>query len=162
MKTLYIVRHAKAEQGGFDTKDFDRKLNERGEDDAKKMGKRLANMKVKPDSLVSSPAKRALSTARIIAKQLDIDKNTIVEEHSIYEANTATLLLLIKKTNDKVSSLMIFGHNPGFTDLAQELCAEAPDAMPTAGIVAISFESDSWKKVETRKGKLVFFEWPKK
>ena len=79
MKTLYIVRHAKAIVRGTGIPDFDRSLAERGIKDARKMSKRQAKAGAEPQLLISSPAKRAIETARIFAKRLDYPKKAIVQ-----------------------------------------------------------------------------------
>ncbi|MCC6685100.1 MAG: histidine phosphatase family protein, partial [Bacteroidia bacterium] len=80
MKQLVLVRHAKSDWANPELKDFDRPLNERGKQNAPEMGKRLASKKWPVDLIVSSPAKRALKTARLLAKEIhyatdDIDQN---------------------------------------------------------------------------------------
>ena len=71
MKTLFLVRHAKSSRDDTAMPDKDRPLNDRGKRDAPKMGERLAKRDVKPNLILSSPARRALKTAEIIAKKLD-------------------------------------------------------------------------------------------
>src|SRR6266487_3467541 len=71
MKTLFLIRHAKSSWDDTALPDKDRPLGDRGRRDAPKMGKRLAKRDVKPDLILSSPARRALTTAEIIAKKLE-------------------------------------------------------------------------------------------
>ena len=71
MKTLFLIRHAKSSWDDTALPDKDRPLADRGRRDAPKMGKRLAKRDVKPDLILSSPARRALTTAEIVAKKLD-------------------------------------------------------------------------------------------
>jgi len=111
------------------------------------------------EKIVSSPAKRAITTAKIFAKLLKINENEIQLEENIYEASLKMLLATIHQFDDAVSSLMLFGHNPGLTSLANYFGA-AIDNLPTCAIVSFEFETDSWSEVE--KGKLLFYEYPKK
>ena len=67
MKRLVLIRHAKSSWKNPGLRDFDRPLNKRGKADAPEMGRRLAQRSLMPDRLLSSPAKRAIRTAEIIA-----------------------------------------------------------------------------------------------
>ena len=162
MKTLYLVRHAKSSWDYHDLSDFERPLNGRGKASAPFMGKVLKKMGVKPGLIVSSPANRAITTASIIARELDYSSDAIQTRFSIYEAGISELLDVVNETNDEFDSLMLFGHNPGFTFLAERLSNTMIDNMPTCGVAAISFKTEKWSEVEAGSGKLVFFDYPKK
>jgi phosphohistidine phosphatase len=161
MKTLYIVRHAKSSWADMSLSDFDRPLNERGERDAPRMGKRLKEKRVVPDLMLSSPAKRALATCRKISTVLGYAEEKIVTDKKLYHADEDTLLSVIRLTNDKHDVVLLFGHNPGLTDFANELATTNIDNIPTCGIVACKFQIDSWKEVDWGKGQLLFFDFPK-
>jgi len=88
VKTLFLVRHAKSSRNEPALQDKDRPLNNRGKRDAPKMGKRLAKREVTPDLILSSPAKRALKTAQLIAKKLDYKLQDIVVDERLYARRT--------------------------------------------------------------------------
>ncbi|WP_316827740.1 histidine phosphatase family protein [Pedobacter miscanthi] len=158
-KQLLLIRHGKSDWGNLDLKDFDRPLNKRGKENAPEMAERLINRGFKIDQIVSSPAKRAKSTAKYFAEAYNIGQ--IRFEESIYEANTSTLLKVVNGLNDSADKVVMFGHNPGFTDFANELCDAGIYNIPTAGMVLISFPFDSWQMVSKGTGELVFFDYPK-
>ncbi|WP_231423947.1 MULTISPECIES: histidine phosphatase family protein [Pedobacter] len=158
-KHLLLVRHGKSDWGNLDLKDFDRPLNKRGKENAPEMAERLINRGFNFDLIVSSPAKRAKSTAKFFAEAYQV--NEIKYEESIYEANTITLLKVINGFDDAADTVIMFGHNPGFTDLANELSNADIYNIPTAGMVLISFPYDSWRIVSKGTGDLVFFDYPK-
>lgn len=158
-KQLLLVRHGKSDWGNLDLKDFDRPLNKRGKENAPEMAERLVNKGFKPDLLVSSPAKRAKSTAKYFAEAYCFEQ--IQYENTIYEANTTALLKVVNDLNDSADKVLMFGHNPGFTDFANELCNADIYNIPTAGMVLISFPFDSWQLVSRGTGDLVFFDYPK-
>ena len=162
MKTLYIVRHAKSSWKEQGLTDFERPLNQRGLHDAPFMGKLMADKKEVPDLILSSPANRAISTAKIFRSQLHLDKKTIVEEEIIYEAGLGNLIKIINNLSETYNSVMLFGHNPGLTYLANYLGDKSIDNIPTCGIVKITFDINSWDEVSDGSGKIVFFEYPKK
>lgn len=163
MKTLYIIRHAKSSWGDPTADDSKRRLNERGKRDAPRMGKRLKEKKIYPDLMLSSPAKRALSTANRIAGVLKYPKEKIKTDSKLYHADDDNILSVIQNINDKHNLVFLFGHNPGLTDFVNAI-AEVEvniDNVPTCGVVAFSLQVDSWKNVSWKSGKLLFFDYPK-
>ncbi len=161
MKRLYLIRHAKSSWKHQDLDDFDRPLNNRGKRDAPNMGKRLKEQNAAPDLLLSSPANRALTTAETIAGEIGYPIENIEADEDIYLAGVTTLLTVIKNITNDHHTVFLFGHNPGFTELANALANIRIDNVPTCGIVCIDFEIASWKQVGVGKGTLVSFEYPK-
>lgn len=159
MKQLLLVRHGKSDWGNPDLKDFDRPLNKRGKENAPEMAERLIKRGFHFDLMVSSLAKRAKSTAKFFAEAYQID--AIQYEESIYEANTNALLKVVNSLNDNADTVIMFGHNPGFTDLVNELSDANIYNIPTAGMVLMSFPFYSWQMVSRGTGELVFFDYPK-
>jgi phosphohistidine phosphatase len=156
MKRVIIVRHAKAVPYGYDD-DFTRDLTDRGVNDAQRIGKELKNLGIKPDTMISSPANRALQTARIFAENLGFDKKQIIEFENIYYGlTTSEFLKLIKELPEKANTVFFFGHNPSFEYFVNNLSEQFYGDMPTCSTVAIDFNVDSWKKVEARTGKKAF------
>lgn len=163
MKTLYLMRHAKSSWEDFSLPDFDRPLNKRGKRDAPFMGKKLYNRTIFPDLILSSSAKRAKITAKIVANELgNYTKENLQFTDTIYDADTENLIEIISQQDDKLGSLLLFGHNPSFTALANQLSDYHIYNIPTSGIVGISFKINSWKKIAAKKGKMLFFDYPKR
>jgi phosphohistidine phosphatase len=146
MKTLFLIRHAKSSWDDTALPDKDRPLNDRGRRDAPKMGKRLAKRDVKPNLILSSPARRALTTAEIIAKKLDYKRKDIVVEDRLYSGAVHDLLNVIQKLSDKLERVMLFGHNPELTELAHRLSSEITH-MPTCAIAEFMFSAKSWSNI---------------
>lgn len=162
MKTLYLVRHAKSSWKHPELSDMERPLNKRGKTDAPFMGKLLKKKKEIPELIMSSHAKRALSTAKRFAKEMDINKKKIIAAENLYMADFEDFAGVISDSEDKNSILMIISHNPGLTSFANFISDSNIDNIPTAGAVRIDLDIDSWKDIKNRKGKLIFFEYPKK
>jgi phosphohistidine phosphatase len=112
--------------------------------------------------MISSPAKRALKTAEIIAKELDFPVKKIVADASIYAAGISDLLDVIRNIDDAVHHVMMYGHNPGITMLVEHLTHYRVENIPTCGIFCIDFDIDSWKEISEGGGTVVFFDYPKK
>lgn len=162
MKTLYLIRHAKSSWENRNISDFERGLNDRGKRDAPFMAKLLKEKNTAIDLILSSPANRALSTAKIFAKEFDITSDNIIEEDNIYEADRNDLLKILMETNNSVNNLILFGHNPGITYLSNYLCNFETDNMPTCGIICMQLDFDSWKYLGNKTCSFKFFEYPKK
>ena len=161
MKELILVRHAKSSWKDTTLDDRERPLNKRGERDAPAMGARLARRKWKPDLIVSSPAVRALETARIIAKKLGYPGKDIVLKDRLYGAGIVELLEVIRDSDDSAGRLMLFGHNPGLTELANHLGPRPIPNLPTCSVLYLVFETDTWSTVGYARGDEVLFESPK-
>ena len=117
MKRLYLIRHAKSSWRDAGLADFDRPLNKRGKHDVPRMGQRLKALGVLPDVIVSSPAKRAIRTARQIADEIGYDRKAIELNEILYGAVPEDTLAIVRATAAAYDSTMIFGHNPMMTEL---------------------------------------------
>ena len=155
------MRHAKSSWKDSGLDDRERPLNKRGERDAPEMGARLAKRTGRPDLIVSSPAVRALTTAWIIAKKLGFARKDIVVKERLYGANLHDLLDVIGDTDESAATLMLFGHNPGLTELANHLGPRPIPNLPTCGVLDLKFETDTWVAVAYARGDEVLFEFPK-
>lgn len=161
MKRLVVVRHAKAEKAEEHRSDFKRPLAGRGRRDAAEMGHRLAKRGTQPDAVVSSPAPRALETARIVARELDFPWAEIQLEEGAYEAGGREWLALLRAFPDSVRCALIVGHNPGLTELVQTLAAAFSAQLPTAGVALLDLAVDSWATLRPGNGRLLLLDSPK-
>ena len=125
------------------------------------MGARLARRKDRPDLIVSSPAVRALQTARIIAKKLGYPRKDIAVEERLYGAGIVELLDVIRNADESAATLMLFGHNPGLTELANHLGPRHISNVPTCGVLHLRFGTDTWSVVGYARGDEVLFDFPK-
>lgn len=162
MKTLYLIRHAKSSWEDLDLSDPERPLNERGQRDAPRMGKRLKEKEVTPDLMLSSPAVRALITCQVIAGVLGYPEENIQTDKRLYHADEDDLLAVLRELNDNLDMVLIFGHNPGLTVFANSLLNEHILNVPTCGIVCGQLKIKSWKDSKPGCGKLEFFDFPKR
>lgn len=161
MKTIILVRHAKSSWDNPDWTDFDRPLNKRGLTDAPIMASIISSHINKPDIFYSSTANRALTTAEFFADAFRINHDEIKKEINIYEKGSKHINSLISSLDDKLNSVIFFGHNPDMTSLATYFTGAYFENVPTCGVVCIDFECDSWAEVKQVNGKLRFFKTPK-
>ncbi|MBI4845800.1 MAG: histidine phosphatase family protein [Candidatus Omnitrophica bacterium] len=162
MKHLYLLRHAKSNWDNPKLDDFDRPLNTKGKKDAPRVGKFLKKQELIPDVIISSPAKRAIETAEIIAKSVKYPFSKIIQDNNIYNAQMKTLLKTVRSINDKNEKAMLIGHNPGITDLANCLSSFQVENIPACGIVCLDFDADSWKSAGKDNGIFILFNFPEK
>jgi phosphohistidine phosphatase len=153
-KKLFLVRHAKTEEGSFDKRDFDRVLTNRGMQDATKLGKYYYSNNSIPEQILTSDAARANTTAELIASQVGYELSRIHINHEIYEASVRTLFQLVTDFKDEWESVMIVGHNPPINYLAEYLSGADIGHMYTGSCAVISFETNSWAEISQDAGTL--------
>jgi phosphohistidine phosphatase len=159
-KQLLLIRHAKSDWGNVGLRDFDRPLNKRGRNNAPEMAARLVKLQIIPELIVSSPALRAITTARFFADAWQIPSNKIQQEPSIYEAGIKSLMVVINNLPNEFNRIALFGHNPGLTDLTNYFDGHL-DNMPTCSVVLLEFPFDDWAMLSAATGKVRLFDYPK-
>ena len=161
MLRLTLVRHAKSSWADPGTRDFERPLNPRGTRDAPVMAVRVSELRRLPDHLVSSPALRAFTTACVFAERLGFATDAIRLESRIYEASRETLADVVRGLDPKARHAMLFGHNPGFSELARWLATCPFTDMPTCAIASLELQISDWRELGPGCGKLARYLFPK-
>ena len=146
MKTLCLVRHAKSSKDDPTLADKDRPLAERGRKQAREMGQRLARHHAMPDRVLCSPALRARATAEAIADEMGYARADIAVDDRLYASSADELLAVIREFDDELDCVMLFGHNPEFTELAHWLSSDIVD-MPTCAVAEFCFDTKRWSDV---------------
>lgn len=160
MKKLFLLRHAQSEDKESSQKDFDRQLSARGLQNATRMGMYLKSLYLQFDIIISSPAERALNTASLIAEQIKYETSKIHQNEEIYEASARTLLQVVIQLKDEWNQVLLVGHNPSISYLAEYLTRKAIGDITTCGIVEIHFDTDKWSEISEGSGELVKYEYP--
>ncbi len=160
-KILYLVRHAKSSWKDASLSDMDRPLNKRGRRNSPEMGERMRVQGHHPDLIISSPANRAISTARNIARELDFDESEIVTDHDLYFSGAKSMLNVLESVDDRYRKVMMTGHNPTMEYLANRLCRTHHLNMPTCAIAIIGFDMESWAELHSTDGVLLGYDYPK-
>jgi phosphohistidine phosphatase len=125
------------------------------------MGRTLRERREIPELLISSPAKRASSTAKLFAKEFNYKKDKIEISEILYMASSSDFYNVIVKCDNSLKSIMLFSHNPGITDFVNLITGSDIENVPTSGTVRIDFDTDSWKGIKNKKGVIKFFISPK-
>lgn len=162
MKKLTLVRHAKSSWGDPGLSDRRRKLNKRGKDDALVMGDRLAARGVEADRMITSPATRALKTAETIVMALGHPWDELIIDERLYHASADEILEVVHDLPDYLDDIMLFGHNPGMTDLINMLYTAYLDNLPTCGVFELTYKIDAWPQVGDVPPEKIYFDYPKK
>jgi phosphohistidine phosphatase len=162
LKLLTLIRHAKSSWRDAGMDDFDRPLNDRGERDAPRMGKRLARAGRPPDLIVSSSAKRAARTARVISEQLGSDPAAVVLDRDLYLASPSRMLDTLRAVAADLDHAALVAHNPGVTDLVNALADVRIDNVPTCGIARLRLDIERWNEIDAGCAELEEFDYPKR
>ncbi len=157
--TLVLMRHAKSSWNSDAVSDFDRPLNRRGQTDAPRMGKWLAQQQSEPDSIMVSPALRTRQTIAAVIDAANWQGGDVQWQQDIYGAGARCLLSLIHDLPETTDTALIVGHNPAMDDLVDYLSmepvrlSENGKLMATASIAVFSF-SRAWGEIDVGSGQL--------
>jgi phosphohistidine phosphatase len=166
MKSLYLLRHAKTEAGGFFTQDKDRKLTERGHEDALLIAAHMRGKGLLPDQILCSSAVRAQQTCDLVCEGLGGEIHVDFEDE-LYLAEASRLMAFATGADEIGKSLLLIAHNPGMASLAFAMAGQnsAPPAkltdFPTTALACFIFDCNYWTELDPTKAKLTHFVTPK-
>ncbi len=164
MKTLYLIRHATAEEGSSSSmfRDFDRDLTSRGIIESARMAKYIASKQYTIDDIVSSEANRAAQTAKIMAEQWHLDPDTIRFDKNLYGGGARAYLAAVTALEANLKSVAIVGHNPDISFFGEYLTRDDTGGqMRKAGVLILSFENQTWAEISQKSGSVVAYFDPK-
>ena len=174
MKTIILIRHAKSSWSDVSLPDHDRPLNGRGKRDAPRMAAFLAReglpnlaaelgSSLTVDGILTSTAKRARRTARAFTEAFGLSSDEVLQQPQLFHARSEAIQRSIQRLPDQWETVLVFGHNPGFTDAANEMISEAGyiDNVPTCGIVVSTNPIASWKQWQLAEAQQRAFYYPK-
>lgn len=168
MRTLIFLRHAKSSWALPGIDDFDRPLNDRGNETAPQMAHWLLDQGVKPDVIVCSPALRTRETLAHIEPVIG-EQATTVMEPTLYLASSKTLIDVAGELDDQFETAILLAHNPGLHDAAlrvlnatsRRASGEMQAHFPTCACAIISLPIDSWQNIRSEIGDLRAYMFPK-
>ena len=162
MKTLFVLRHAKASRDAPSGADFDRPLNKRGRKAAVAVGRELRARNSAVDAIVASPAARVVET---VSGVIEGSRYALepVWDRRIYDASPQDLIRVLHEVDDTVERLLIVGHNPSLQYLLLHLAEEDRDGLrdevaasfPTAALAELRLTVDHWRELAPRRGRIV-------
>jgi len=157
-RELLVLRHGKAEKakGGGD---FERPIADPGKRGAQRVGVWLLRNGLVPDHVVSSPAQRAIETARKCLKAMGRGAQGIVEDRRVYQASKGDLLSVVAETPVEAQRVLLVGHNPGLEALVSHL-GGISTGLTTATLARIEMP-DVWSGMKKGTGRIVSVTDPK-
>jgi phosphohistidine phosphatase len=163
MKTVYLIRHAKSSWDDTVLSDFERPLNNRGRLDAPRMAALLHQRGAAPQLIICSSARRTTETAMYFAQEFAISPGLVQQEHALYDSTTAAYMDVLCSVPQDISSVILIGHNPTITRLANILSHNSQiDDMPTCAVACLHFEqAETWIDIRPQAGILHSFDYPR-
>ena len=144
MRRLTLLRHGKSSWDNPGLDDHDRPLNKRGKRDAPAMGALLKKRGYRPQVIITSTANRARTTAALLGGELGIEQNQIRETEALYLASPRSILGVADTIAPGNTDILLVGHNPGMTNLANQASDARLDNLPTCGIISIVGQTSNW------------------
>jgi phosphohistidine phosphatase len=145
VKRLTLMRHADAQWKDPEVADFARPLNRRGTNEAEAIARRLTELTLVPDLIVTSPARRAAQTAETIARELTLLPRTIRYEEALYLAGAQEILKLVRDIGPRVAHLLLIGHNPGISEAVHILAPSGElGGLATGALCTMTFDIEMW------------------
>jgi len=161
MKKVYLIRHAKSSWDYPNLADRDRPLGSRGLSDAPLMAKILRKKGVEPDAIFTSTAVRAMTTATFFKNELGVDAEDFFLRDELYETSATEVVRFISMLPEDLDTVLIFGHNPTFTSVANLFPKGRIDNLPTCGIVCLAADVPRWPDFMPPRAKVLDFLYPK-
>ncbi len=163
MKKIIFVRHGRAEEQGDSFPDFERSLTTRGKLISEQMALVLRGKTDDPGLFITSPAFRAYETALVFARVFKKDPDAVLLRNNLYNRASLNYFAdMLEEIPEEVNSIILFGHNPAFTEIPDRLSKDGCDFLPKSAVVCLSFRTDSWKEVMHEKGRIDYFLKPDK
>ncbi len=160
MKYLFLLRHAKS-SWDYTVADWNRPLSERGIMDAELISQLLKKQKQHPELIVTSNAARAIHTASIFHKALNLPATSLLIAPELYMCSMRQFKKIIHQLPEDKDAIMLVSHNPLLTQFFNQVVDHGVDNIPTSGLAIMKFDIDTWSQVGNS-ADLLHFEYPKK
>jgi phosphohistidine phosphatase len=157
---LYLMRHAQSADKQPGQADKDRELTNEGMRQSLQIGAYLKSEKKNFDLFLCSTAIRAKSTAEFVLEALNVPADKIQFDEEIYNASIRTLYQQIMRIDELITSIMIIGHNPTVSYLAEYLTKKEIGDMSPGSLVIIHFNHTKWNEIQEGSGELVRYIYP--
>lgn len=161
MLELFLMRHAKSSWQSDVPTDHERPLNNRGRRDAPLMGQRMMERNDSPAVIHCSSSVRGTSTALLVAQEIGIADGDVRRLSEGYTFDAEEVLYLVRQFDDSETSIMLVGHNPAFTVLANQFSQQAIANVPTCGLLKLVSKAEHWTEFKPENTELLYFDYPK-
>jgi phosphohistidine phosphatase len=160
MKTIFLLRHGRAEEISEQIPDLDRPLTTQGKEQIRTLAAKIKSQELSIDLIIASPALRARQTAELFCSALGIAESRIQEDKSLYSGSANKILQLIGKLPDTKKSVLLVAHNPQLSEVASMLLKEWQQKIPVGGLLGLQFSNKAWREKIKNRAILQFFVFP--
>ena len=126
------------------------------------MARRIQQAAIRPSLIISSPAVRAWTTAKAVAKAIAYPSEFLQRDAQLYLADMDALIDIVEAQENGFNNILVVAHNPGLTNLANHLCPDLTDNLPTSGVVSVTIDSDIWDLRNRKPTTLLLYDYPKR
>jgi phosphohistidine phosphatase len=152
MRTLLLMRHAKASPSSAGIADFDRPLIEEGRVAAALVGLFLKREKFTVDVALSSPAVRARETIESVLQAAEMSLEVRADQR-LYEGGSLLLLEVLAEVDDDLRTVLLVGHNPVLEAVVQQVTGESVHLSPGA-LTHVELDAGKWSEIHSANHKL--------
>jgi phosphohistidine phosphatase len=161
MKTIYLLRHAEAGETGSDMGDSERALTQTGQAQARLMARRMRGLEKRLDLVFTSPAVRAMQTARAFRREYGLPKPRQIALDCLYEDfSLARFFKELRKAAGQAGTVLVVGHNPALSGLAQALVPAFQREMAKAALFGCRAEVAGFEGFAAGPAEFLFYEEP--
>jgi phosphohistidine phosphatase len=167
MKTLHVMRHAKARRDVPKLEDHERPLSPRGMQDAMAIAEHCARSGIEPGLVLCSSSVRTRATLALLIPYLPVPRIQI--ERGLYLASVRELFARVAEVDDDTASVLLIGHNDDLHAFAKALAGAGDGALrqrldakfPTAALASFELDIATWHQLAPGRGALVGLMTPK-
>lgn len=160
MKTLYLVRHGKGAPRGKKQPDRERPLSKTGKREVKALSHMLQHRQICPDVILCAPTERADQTAAIIGRRLACAPDRIIKYAPTALTDPEQLLHLIRSQADTADVVILVGHHPALSAVAQMFAPHVDAMLRTSSVVGLRLTCDAWADASPDAAYLMFYDFP--
>jgi phosphohistidine phosphatase len=147
VRRLTLLRHAHAEDRHPSGRDFERRLDAQGIEEARRSVIRLVAQAGVPMLIVASTAQRTRHTAQLLREAAQLSGDALQFDERLYNAGPADLRAVLRAVDPAITHLVLVGHNPGISELCRLLMGAAPEGLATAQFHSAVFAAAGWNEV---------------
>ena len=149
---LYILRHASAGvRRANPLLDVRRPLDKEGKEHCLRLAQVLNSLKVTFDLVVSSPLKRSLQTAQLVATETGYETQILLSKALAPEAAFADFQALLQEVSDR-ENLLVVGHSPNLQMFTGALLAGTSDGVAPERIPQVRLRKGSIARLSIVRG----------
>ena len=147
MKKLVFLRHAKS-SWEYNVEDHDRPLSQKGINDITRVSLKNSSFFKRFDFIFTSSANRALHTSAILTRYSFIKYEKLTVSDKLYSFNYKDIIDYVYNLDNKLSNVVLVGHNPAFSLAANYLSKESTPDLRTSDWIMLQFNQKKWSKID--------------